>query len=59
MLMNPSHALIANNWLTVFLFIAIATLLSALVGWLVKKGALPLLPMMSFNSILPSLSMVR
>lgn len=49
--MNPSHALIANRWLTVFLFVAIATLLSALVGWLIKKGALPLLPMMNFNSI--------
>jgi hypothetical protein len=30
MLMNPSQALIANRWLSVFLFIAIATLLSAL-----------------------------
>ena len=49
--MNPSQALIANRWLTVFLFIAIATLLSALVGWLVKKGALPLLPMMAFSSV--------
>ena len=51
MLMNPSQALIANRWLSVFLFIAIATLLSALVGWLVKKGALPLKPMMAFSSV--------
>jgi hypothetical protein len=51
MLMNPSQALIANRWLSVFLFIAIATLLSALVGWLVKKGALPLKPMMAFSSL--------
>ncbi len=51
MLINPSQALIANRWLTVFLFIAIATLLSALVGWLVKKGALPLKPMMAFSSL--------
>jgi hypothetical protein len=49
--MNPSQALIANRWLSVFFFIAIATLLSALVGWLVKKGALPLKPMMAFSSI--------
>ncbi|HEY9653297.1 MAG TPA: hypothetical protein V6C95_21740 [Coleofasciculaceae cyanobacterium] len=49
--MNPSQALIANRWLSVFLFIAIATLLSALVGWLVKKGALPLKPMMAFSSL--------
>jgi hypothetical protein len=48
MLMNPSQVLVANRWLSVFLFIAIATLLSALVGWLVKKGALPLKPMMAF-----------
>ena len=51
MLMNPSQTLIANRWLTVFLFIAIATLLSALVGWLVKKRALPLKPMMAFSSL--------
>jgi hypothetical protein len=51
MLMNPSQTLIANRWLTVFLFIAIATLLSALVGWSVKKGALPLKPMMAFSSL--------
>jgi hypothetical protein len=51
MLMNPSQTLIANRWLTVFLFIAIATLLSALVGWLVKKRALPLKPMMAFSSV--------
>jgi len=51
MLMNSSQTLIANRWLTVFLFIAIATLLSALVGWLVKKGALPLKPMMAFSSV--------
>jgi Na+-transporting NADH:ubiquinone oxidoreductase subunit NqrB len=50
MLMNPSQTLIANRWLSVFLFIAIATLLSALVGWLVKKGVLPLKPMMAFSS---------
>ncbi|MEW6498664.1 MAG: hypothetical protein AB1589_40120 [Cyanobacteriota bacterium] len=49
--MNPSQALIANHWLSVFLFIAIATLLSALFGWLVKKGALPLKPMMDFSSL--------
>lgn len=49
--MNPSQTLLANRWLTVFLFIAIATLLSALVGWLVKKGALPLKPMMAFSSV--------
>ena len=49
--MNQSQALIANRWLSVFLFIAIATLLSALVGWLVKKGALPLKPMMAFSSL--------
>jgi hypothetical protein len=49
--MNSSQTLIANRWLTVFLFIAIATLLSALVGWLVKKGALPLKPMMAFSSV--------
>ncbi|WP_036483043.1 hypothetical protein [Myxosarcina sp. GI1] len=34
--MNP------NNWLTVSSFIAIATLLSIEVGWLTKKGTLPL-----------------
>src|SRR5919202_3253415 len=51
MLMNPSQTLIANRWLTVFLFIAIATLLSALVGWSVKKGALPHKPMMAFSSL--------
>jgi hypothetical protein len=51
MLMNPSQVLVANRWLSVFLFIAIATLLSALVGWLVKKGALPLKPMMAFSSL--------
>jgi hypothetical protein len=50
MLINPSQTLIANRWLSVFLFIAIATLLSALVGWLIKKGALPLKPMMAFSS---------
>ncbi len=33
--MNP------NNWLTALSFIAIATLLSAIYGWLVKKGKLP------------------
>lgn len=48
--MNPSQTLVANRWLTVLLFIAIATLLSAIVGWLVKKGKLPLKPMMAFNS---------
>lgn len=48
--MNPTQALIANRWLSVFLFIAIATLLSALVGWLIKKRALPLKPMMAFSS---------
>ncbi len=49
--MNPSQVLVANRWLSVFLFIAIATLLSALVGCLVKKGALPLKPMMAFSSL--------
>ncbi|HEY9612949.1 hypothetical protein [Allocoleopsis sp.] len=49
--MNSSQALIANRWLTVFLFIAVATLLSALVGWLVKKGTLPLKTMMAFSSL--------
>lgn len=48
--MNLSHTLIANRWLTVFLFIAIATLLSVLVGWLVHQGKLPLKPMMAFTS---------
>ncbi len=47
--MNPSQTIIANHWLTVFLFIAIATLLSAGVGWLVKKGTLPLKRRMSFS----------
>lgn len=48
--MNSSQTLIANSWFTVFLFIAIATLLSTLVGWLVKKEALPLKSMMAFSS---------
>jgi hypothetical protein len=34
--MNP------NNWITIGLFMAIATLLSLEVGWLTKRGALPL-----------------
>ena len=38
--MNP------NNWLTVFFFCAVATLLSVSYGWLVKKGKLP------FNSVM-------
>jgi hypothetical protein len=33
--MNP------NNWLIVFAFIAIATAVSTIYGWLVKKGKLP------------------
>ncbi len=49
--MNPTQTLIANRWFSVFLFIAIATLLSALVGWLIKKGTLPLKPMMAFSSV--------
>ena len=41
--MNP------NNWLTVSIFIAIATFLSVTYGWLVKYGKLPLNSVMAFN----------
>ena len=41
--MNP------NSWLTVSSFCAIATLLSAIYGWLVKKRTLPLNSVMAFN----------
>jgi hypothetical protein len=41
--MNP------NNWLTVFSFCALATLLSASYGWLVKKEKLPFNSIMAFN----------
>jgi hypothetical protein len=41
--MNP------NNWLTVFFFIAIATLLSAIYGWLVKTGKLPFKSSMDYG----------
>ena len=42
--MNP------NNWLTVFSFCAIATLLSVSFGWLVKNKKLPFKPIMDFNA---------
>ncbi|MBD2580457.1 hypothetical protein [Oscillatoria sp. FACHB-1406] len=48
--MNPTPTLVANSWLTVFFALLLATLLSALVGWFVKKRALPLKPMMAFSS---------
>ncbi|AFZ35346.1 hypothetical protein Sta7437_1788 [Stanieria cyanosphaera PCC 7437] len=41
--MNPNH------WLTVWLFIAIATCLSGGVGWLVKHQILKLKPIMAFS----------
>ncbi len=41
--MNPNH------WVTVWLFILIATLLSASFGWLVKKEKLPFRSVMAFN----------
>lgn len=41
--MNP------NNWLTVFSFIALATLLSVSYGWLVKKEKLPFNSVMAFS----------
>ena len=41
--MNP------NQTITIFLFISIATLLSAGIGWLMKKGALPLKKQMNFS----------
>ncbi|MGF1588186.1 MAG: hypothetical protein ACFCU7_02900 [Pleurocapsa sp.] len=41
--MNP------HNWLTVCLFCAIATLLSVIYGWLVKKGKLPFKSVMAFS----------
>lgn len=41
--MNPNH------WFTVLSFIAIATLLSVGIGWLVKTRILPLKPVMAFN----------
>lgn len=47
--MNSSQTIIVNHWLTVFFFIAIATLLSAGVGWLVKKGKLPLKRRIAFS----------
>ncbi|MGL5941968.1 MAG: hypothetical protein ACRC2S_16660 [Waterburya sp.] len=39
----------ANNWLIVFVFLAIATFLSAVYGWLVKKGNLPFRSEIGFN----------
>ncbi len=44
MLINPSQTLITNRWLSVFLFIIIATLLSALVGWLRAGEGFNLVP---------------
>ncbi|MDJ0590798.1 MAG: hypothetical protein QNJ72_12500 [Pleurocapsa sp. MO_226.B13] len=41
--MNP------NNWVTVFSFCALATLLSVSYGWLVKKEKLPFRSVMAFN----------
>ncbi|AOX04181.1 hypothetical protein BJP34_07835 [Moorena producens PAL-8-15-08-1] len=43
--MNPNHLL------TIFLFIVGTTLLSLEVGWLVKKAALPLKPVMAYSEI--------
>lgn len=41
--MNP------NNWITVSLFVAIATLLSIEVGWLTKTGYLPLTTAIAYS----------
>ncbi|MEM8675093.1 MAG: hypothetical protein AAGF83_14650 [Cyanobacteria bacterium P01_G01_bin.67] len=41
--MNPNH------WFTVFSFCAIATFVSAIYGWLVKKEKLPFNSVMAFN----------
>ncbi|MEM7758552.1 MAG: hypothetical protein AAF298_10560, partial [Cyanobacteria bacterium P01_A01_bin.40] len=41
--MNPNH------WFTVSSFCAIATVVSAIYGWLVKKEKLPFNSVMAFN----------
>lgn len=47
--MNIISTPLANDWLTLVSFIAIATLLSLGVGWSVKKEKLPLRAMMAFS----------